>query len=154
MNLYILFCPSQKVGADGSMLPIAQLALTLDDEAQYRCAGFVQAEIERYAEDIADGVVEDGSSESSSDDGRKNPSERMKNGKGKRAEKNGLAGKVSLIVSAVALLTSFGKSIRHRAPSSSKNMCSWRSSPLSCVPFALVLFTLHMVPCFSPTMVG
>ena len=32
--------------------PLASFSLTLDDELQYRCAGFIQAEIERYAEFI------------------------------------------------------------------------------------------------------
>ncbi|KAI0089427.1 hypothetical protein BDY19DRAFT_1070111 [Irpex rosettiformis] len=54
MNLHILFCPAQSIAPDGSELPTAKLALTLDDETQYRCAGFVQAEIERYAEELAE----------------------------------------------------------------------------------------------------
>ena len=52
MNIHILFCPAQSIAADGSALPTASLALSLDEEAQYRCAGFVQAEIERYAEEM------------------------------------------------------------------------------------------------------
>lgn len=35
-----------------TQLPLAPFSLTLDDELQYRCAGFIQAEIERYAEFI------------------------------------------------------------------------------------------------------
>lgn len=54
MNLHILFCPAQTVAPDGSMLPTAALALNLDGETQQRCAGFVQTEIERYAEVISD----------------------------------------------------------------------------------------------------
>jgi cohesin complex subunit SA-1/2 len=52
MNLHVLFCPTETVGADGASFPIASLALGLDDEVQYRCAGFIQAEIERYAEEL------------------------------------------------------------------------------------------------------
>ncbi|TDL19464.1 hypothetical protein BD410DRAFT_773910 [Rickenella mellea] len=52
MTLYSLFCPASTTGPDGTQLPLAPLALTMDDEVQYRCAGFVQAEIERYAEDM------------------------------------------------------------------------------------------------------
>ena len=52
MNLHILFCPAQAIAADGSPLPTASLSLTLPDEVQYRCAGYLQAEIERYAEEI------------------------------------------------------------------------------------------------------
>ena len=48
MNLHVLFCPTEAVGPDGSSFPTASLALNLDDEVQYRCAGFIQAEIERY----------------------------------------------------------------------------------------------------------
>ncbi|PCH37402.1 hypothetical protein WOLCODRAFT_84248 [Wolfiporia cocos MD-104 SS10] len=52
MNLHILFCPAQSVAPDGSRLPTASLPLTLDDDAQYRCAGFIQAEIERYIDEL------------------------------------------------------------------------------------------------------
>ncbi|EPQ51870.1 hypothetical protein GLOTRDRAFT_140817 [Gloeophyllum trabeum ATCC 11539] len=52
MNLHILFCPVQTVAPDGTALPTASLSLSLDDEAQYRCTGFVQAEIERYSEEV------------------------------------------------------------------------------------------------------
>ncbi|KZT65182.1 hypothetical protein DAEQUDRAFT_716862 [Daedalea quercina L-15889] len=52
MNLYILFCPTQSTAPDGSQLPTASLPLSLDDETQYRCAGFIQAEIERYADEL------------------------------------------------------------------------------------------------------
>ncbi len=56
MNLHILFNPAQ---ADGSTLPTASLALTLSEEVQARCAGFVQAEIERYAEELQDSAESD-----------------------------------------------------------------------------------------------
>lgn len=52
MNLHILFCPAQSLTADGGQLPTASLPLSLDDETQYRCAGFIQAEIERYADEL------------------------------------------------------------------------------------------------------
>ena len=32
--------------------PLDPLVLTMSDEMQYRCAGFVQAEIERYASEL------------------------------------------------------------------------------------------------------
>ena len=49
------------------------MALSLDDEIQYRCAGYVQAEIERYAE-FLEGQEEgeedgDGSAGSSDEEG-------------------------------------------------------------------------------------
>ncbi|KAJ6612818.1 hypothetical protein B0H10DRAFT_2051218 [Mycena sp. CBHHK59/15] len=42
VNVYILFGPAEK------------MSITLDDEIQYRCAGYVQAEIERYAETLVE----------------------------------------------------------------------------------------------------
>ena len=50
LDLHVLFSPVNAVDADGGLLPTAIVPLTLDDEVQYRCAGFMQAEIERYAE--------------------------------------------------------------------------------------------------------
>ena len=58
INLHILFCPSRTTTPDGGLLPTASLALTLDDEVQYRCAGFIQAEIEMFSEGIDDGQAE------------------------------------------------------------------------------------------------
>jgi len=52
MNIHILFCPARTIATNGGLLPTASLALTLDDEVQYRCAGFIQAEIERFSEVI------------------------------------------------------------------------------------------------------
>ncbi|KAI6015155.1 hypothetical protein F5J12DRAFT_519559 [Pisolithus orientalis] len=54
MNLYILFCPTLAAAEDGQRLPTEVLALQLDDEVQYRCAGFIQATIEQYAELLED----------------------------------------------------------------------------------------------------
>ncbi|KAI6126831.1 hypothetical protein F5141DRAFT_1083660 [Pisolithus sp. B1] len=54
MNLYILFCPTRPDAEDGQRLPTEVLALQLDDEVQYRCAGFIQATIEQYAELLED----------------------------------------------------------------------------------------------------
>lgn len=54
MDLHILFLPRRPVDGDDTgdqaPNPLAEFALTLDDELQYRCAGFLQAEIERFAE--------------------------------------------------------------------------------------------------------
>ena len=52
MTLHILFASSAEEDAEGKPLPLSSLALSLSDELQYRCAGFVQAEIERYAEEL------------------------------------------------------------------------------------------------------
>lgn len=93
MNLHILFCPAQSTAPDGSLLPTASLALTLDDETQYRCAGFVQAEIERYAEELDEisQAEEDVSEEEGTDDQAEDdkPAKAKKNNKkkGKHASK-------------------------------------------------------------------
>ena len=46
------------------------MALSLDDEIQYRCAGYIQAEIERYAEFLEgqEGEEEDGDRSAGSSD--------------------------------------------------------------------------------------
>ncbi|KAF7439987.1 hypothetical protein PC9H_000324 [Pleurotus ostreatus] len=71
LNLHVLFSSSLTVDAEGLPLPTASLPLTLEDEIQYRCAGFVQAEIERYADIYAEHRPredEESSSERSDDD--------------------------------------------------------------------------------------
>ncbi|KAI9060084.1 hypothetical protein FKP32DRAFT_1578832 [Trametes sanguinea] len=96
LTLHVLFCPSETTMPDGSRLPTAALPLSLDDEVQYRCAGFVQAEIERYAEEIAEPPSEeaDGSEDDSNDeDEQSEPEEQTKKkrgraGKGKAAAKS------------------------------------------------------------------
>lgn len=80
----MLFCPTQAVAADGSPLPTASLTLTLDDEIQYRCASYVQAEIERYAEEIVADVPDSGRDEDASEsDGDEHGKARSKEPKGK-----------------------------------------------------------------------
>ena len=54
LDLYVLFSPVNAVDAEGAPLPTAIVPLILDDEIQYRCAGYMQAEIERYAEVISE----------------------------------------------------------------------------------------------------
>ena len=94
MNLHILFCPAQSIAPDGRELPTAALALTLDDETQYRCAGFVQAEIERYAEQLdengSDGIESDeqDSEREQSEDGGEPRAVRNKKSKGKQSVRN------------------------------------------------------------------
>lgn len=68
------------------MLPTAALPLELDDEVQYRCAGFIQAAIEQYTE-VIEGVVpeeEEQQSESGESSGEENvPAKATKKGKTK-----------------------------------------------------------------------
>ncbi|KAJ3501848.1 hypothetical protein NMY22_g18781 [Coprinellus aureogranulatus] len=54
LNLHILFSPEQPTLPDGSPSPLASISLTLDEETQFRCAGYIQAEIERYSDFLAD----------------------------------------------------------------------------------------------------
>ncbi|CAA7269932.1 unnamed protein product [Cyclocybe aegerita] len=77
LDLHVVFCSAEAYSDDGAPRPAASLALTLDDELQYRCAGYIQAEIERYAEFLEDEDEEEksrksdaGSSEEEQEDAR------------------------------------------------------------------------------------
>ena len=70
LNHHILFSADQPTLPDGSASPLAAISLALDDEMQYRCAGYIQAEIERYSDFLADN---DGSA--GSDDAEKSDKE-------------------------------------------------------------------------------
>ncbi len=89
MDLHVLFSAAQTVAADGSQLSTATVALTMEDEAQYRCAGYVQAEIERYAEIVQEGDEEENKSDAGSDDdsGDENDAVKKAKKKGKGATK-------------------------------------------------------------------
>ncbi|KAI0052365.1 hypothetical protein FA95DRAFT_1675331 [Auriscalpium vulgare] len=81
MNLHILFCPPSAEDADEA--PSALLSLTLDDEVQYRCAGFVQAEIDRYADEFGGSPAESQASDgdaggSDAETPKKRPARRRK----------------------------------------------------------------------------
>jgi cohesin complex subunit SA-1/2 len=92
MNLHVLFCPTETVGPDGASFPIAALSLSLDDEVQYRCAGFIQAEIERYAEELDESAASDhkGSNvnETSESESEEATPTKGKKGKGKKPTKD------------------------------------------------------------------
>ena len=90
MNIQILFCPAQSVAPDGSPLPTAALALTLEEETQYRCAGFMQAEIERYAEDLEElSAPEDDSADGASQDDAEGRPKKGNNGNGNNKKGKG-----------------------------------------------------------------
>lgn len=60
LDLHVLFAPTQPTVADaeGEAGEEADpLSLVLDDETQYRCAGYIQAEIERFAELLEDDIA-------------------------------------------------------------------------------------------------
>lgn len=85
MTLHILFCAEQTTTRDGRVLPTAALPLELDDEVQYRCAGFIQAAIEQYAELLEEGHPsgEEEVSESGESSGEENVPAKGKKGKTK-----------------------------------------------------------------------
>ncbi|KZT04963.1 uncharacterized protein LAESUDRAFT_702953 [Laetiporus sulphureus 93-53] len=90
MNLHILFCPAQSIAPDGSRLPTASLALSLDDEVQYRCAGFIQAEIERYADELEEaGPAREGSSDEDEESDSSRLGDEAQAKAGKKAVANG-----------------------------------------------------------------
>ena len=66
----------------------SSLVLTMSDEVQYRCAGFVQAEIERYAEDLSEAReakdVANGDSSSLSSDSELESLPPAESGRGKK----------------------------------------------------------------------
>jgi len=64
----VLFAGTQTAEGDDASLPIASVSLSLDDEIQYRCAGYIQAEIERYAEYIGGGREDEESGQEESGD--------------------------------------------------------------------------------------
>ncbi|KAA1471951.1 hypothetical protein DENSPDRAFT_148019 [Dentipellis sp. KUC8613] len=72
MQLHILFCPPQSAETATENPPTSFFSLTLDDEVQYRCVGFVQAEIERYAEELEE---DDSESQESEDEEEQSNSE-------------------------------------------------------------------------------
>lgn len=100
MNLHILFCPSQSIAPDGSRLPTAALPLTMDDEVQYRCVGFIESEIERYAEQLDGGAGAEGArsdeDDAESSDGHltdvEAPAKRRGAGKKTGPARNGVSG--------------------------------------------------------------
>lgn len=91
MHLHILFCPAESVAPNGSQLPTAQLALSLTEEEQHLYAGFVQTEIERYAEELEESAPphedesedDDSGVDQSDDEGK---AKGKKKGKGKQSK--------------------------------------------------------------------
>jgi cohesin complex subunit SA-1/2 len=97
LDLHVLFAAPDP--QEGTTLPTATVSLSLDDEVQYRCAGYIQAEIERYAESLGFGATDDkddddegereSGAEESSDGGQGDETKKAKLGKGKKALKEG-----------------------------------------------------------------
>lgn len=68
LDIHVLFTPSEIVGADGAPLATSTISLSLDDETQYRCAGYVQAEIERYVDSLNESLEGEKSGKGSDDE--------------------------------------------------------------------------------------
>lgn len=92
LDLHVLFATLDP--HEGTILPTASVSLTLDDEVQYRCAGYIQAEIERYADSLgmraADDEEEgekDSDGEETSDGEQADETKKAKRAKGKKAPK-------------------------------------------------------------------
>ena len=68
LDLYVLF--SSPLAASRNV------TLSMDDETQYRCTGYVQAEIEQYADQIVSGNGEEMSEEDS--DGENAPARKRR----------------------------------------------------------------------------
>ncbi|KAG6811622.1 hypothetical protein H0H92_006586 [Tricholoma furcatifolium] len=90
LDLHVLFAPREAHEADGTPLPIASISLSLDDEIQYRCAGYVQAEIERYVDNLlpADTDADQDEDQSGDESGDEQPPEdtnKTKPAKGKKS---------------------------------------------------------------------
>jgi cohesin complex subunit SA-1/2 len=65
MTIHVLFAPVQGVEGDIPLLPSAIMPVKLDDEAQFRCAEYIQTEIERYAEELEESTTAEGNQDSS-----------------------------------------------------------------------------------------
>lgn len=67
------------------------MAITLTDEVQYRCAGYIQAEIERYADKLEaeadESEDEDGSDDDALSSEEEDEGENIKKNKSKKGRK-------------------------------------------------------------------
>ena len=97
LDLHVLFAAPDP--QEGAILPTATVSLSLDDEVQYRCAGYIQAEIERYVESLGFGATDDdddddetgkeSGADESSDGEQADETNKTKLGKGKKVLKEG-----------------------------------------------------------------
>lgn len=163
MNLHVLFAPEVVDPSGPSPSPISAMrALTLDDEVQYRCAGFVQAEIERFAEELAendqgddqgqgaDEDEDDESQHSGSEEDEPAPSKKKKGTKAKKGKKGAKEREISKFLVVVLQdheLTLLRRRLTFQKPllppelSSNVNMRSSASCPPSSRLSGLAQFT-------------
>jgi hypothetical protein len=153
LDLHVLFALPES--HEGVALPTASVSLSFDDEAQYRCAGYIQAEIERYAESLGSEAADDEEEgEKDTDRGESSDGEpaedgkAVKHGKGKKVPKEGSSNfnliSVNLMIVAVCQSTPL------LGPVWKKNTCLWMSCRRFFALFvlersisAMALFCLH-----------
>jgi hypothetical protein len=85
MTIHILFANGQPIAQLGDDTE-GDLVLPLDDETQYRCAGFIQAEIDKFAENLDLLAPTEGSEDGGSDLGSSTEGEAPK-AKGRKKRK-------------------------------------------------------------------
>lgn len=147
MNLHILFAPVEASSMDIPVPPMAIMPLTLDEETQYRCAGFIQAEIERYAEEIEE--LSPPPSEGSDEEGDKSGDEAPAANKRKKVKKTAQNG-VTCEYEQPETATNIDCRIQHQklARLWSGSTSSWESSPPSCVRSVQAPYTSStLLPC-------
>jgi hypothetical protein len=158
LDLHVLFSSSNAVSPEGKPLPIASLALTLDDEVQYRCAGYIQAEIERYAEFLDDENEDENDESDKSDESDEQEdaegdkvAKHPKTKKAKKAPKEGPLFGLTPTMCCVLTISPQSRQILEIFWNAniSSLMLSRRSSEQS----AVALYTYIMAPSSSLTMV-
>lgn len=133
---------------------MASVSISLDDEVQYRCAGYIQAEIERYAEllDVGDAEDEDVMLDSDGEplsDGEQGDAP-ARAGKGKRTFKEGQL----FFLMFVAFISTFLQLIPIPEFSSNKSISLLMLYQRSCEQSVLELFTSDTVQYCLPITVN
>jgi cohesin complex subunit SA-1/2 len=87
MTLHVLFAPGQPIVENEDEMEESGLALHLSDETQSRCTGFIQAEIERFAERLETLISDDGVDHDGTDSGSSTEGDAPKPKRGKKKAK-------------------------------------------------------------------
>jgi len=67
MSIYLVYCARHSTDKSGLPLPQADLQISLPEEVQYRFAGYIQAVIEQYAQELEASLDEEADEGSGSD---------------------------------------------------------------------------------------
>lgn len=67
MSIYLVYCARHSTDKNGLPMPQADLQINLPEEVQYRFAGYIQAVIEQYAQEL-EGYLDEEKDEGSSSD--------------------------------------------------------------------------------------